>query len=55
MRSLLVFFPQEANEQFEVMYESVSGNYFLLFEFHAATQKEANELAQSMESVKFDK
>jgi len=52
-RSVLAFHnPETTDEQFEILFESVSGNYLLLFEFHAKTLPEANELAQTMESVK---
>jgi len=55
MRSSFLFegehFPQK---QFETMFETLSGRFLLIFEFHGKTEQEMNELAKTMESVTFD-
>jgi hypothetical protein len=56
MRSVLVFHREEVpDDQFDILFEAESGKYFLLFEFHGKTEKETEELAKTMESVRFDK
>jgi hypothetical protein len=40
--------------QFVAMFETLTRDYLLLFEFHGRNEQEINELAKSMESLKFD-
>ncbi|HEY7402775.1 MAG TPA: hypothetical protein VIB39_04595 [Candidatus Angelobacter sp.] len=40
---------------YESLYETVSGSYLLSFEFHGKSEQEVNDLAKTMESVKFDR
>ena len=44
-----------AQKQYETVFETLSGKYLLIFEFHAKTQPETDELAKTMESVSFNK
>jgi hypothetical protein len=43
------------NGQFIAMFETFAGNYLLLFEFHGRDEQEMNDLAQTMQTLKFDK
>jgi len=42
------------DDNFEALFETVSGKYLLHFEFRGRNEQEINELAKTMESLKFD-
>jgi hypothetical protein len=41
--------------QFIAMFETFAGDYLLLFEFHGRDEQEMHDLAQTVQSLKFDK
>ena len=57
MRSSFMFegehFPE--GRQFETLFETLSGNFLVIFEFHGKTAEETNELAKTMDSATFEK
>jgi hypothetical protein len=56
MRSNFVFEGEHSlQKQFETLFETLSGKYLLIFEFHGKTEQEIKELAKTMESVSFGK
>ena len=43
-----------SNGEYVSMFDTLSGKYLLFFEFRGKNEQEMNELAKTMESVKFD-
>jgi len=43
------------DSHYEVLFDTTQRNFLLIFEFHGRTQDEVNALAQTMESIRFEK